>query len=118
MLHYSQDPPGHGYSLNLGNAVEALAPPDYHSISPDEYRGFLRASYRRSARPFLDLARRARAHDLTLVSHDRPDLVAVLWEAVVAVGRRHNLNVAGQWVPSKPKSTRGEYVPPAHSPSL
>ena len=55
---------------------------------PEEYLGYLRASYRRdprTPRPFLQLVHHARQQGLTLISSDRPDLVEVLSAALVRV---------------------------------
>ena len=78
MLFYAKDPPSAGYALNLANACAGLVPPDYHGTLPEEYVGFLRTSFKKHPRPFVDLVRKARAEDLTLVSMDRMDLVEVL----------------------------------------
>ena len=81
--------------LNLANAPDGLAPPDYQTMSPEEYLGFLRASYTRDPRPFVRLARDARDHDLTLVSVDRPDLVQVLYTALIGIAARHRWDIDG-----------------------
>ena len=111
MLFCSQEPPSDGYALNLGNAPGGLAPPDFHSITPEEYLGYLRARYRANPRPFVDEARLARERKSTDCSTDRPDLVAVLYDAVVKVARAKGWDIAGGYVESTPKDRSGRYVP-------
>lgn len=81
--------------LNLANAPEGLAPPDYHGMSPEEYLGYLRAAYRTNPRPFLRLVRDARDRGLTLVSVDRPDLVQALYGGLVGVAARRGWDIGG-----------------------
>jgi hypothetical protein len=91
VLYYSQDPPPSGYCLNLANVERALAPRRFHFDTPEEYREQLRAAYRSDPRPFIALAREAVAKQLTLCSIDRPDLVVVLWQAIVGVAAARNI---------------------------
>ena len=112
MLYCSQDPPGEGRALNLSNAPAGLAPPDFHGMSPEEYRGDLRALYRANPRPFVDLARLAHEGKSTYCSKDRPDLVAVLYDAIVGVAQSQGWDIAGGYVESAPKDLSGRYVPP------
>ena len=67
MLFHSASPGPEGWVLYLANAPDGLAPSDYQTMSPEEYLGSLRATYRTNPRPFLRLVREARDHDLTLV---------------------------------------------------
>lgn len=115
-LFWSGDPPSEGFALNLGNADPRLAPPDYHTITPEEYLGYLRARWREDPRPFVELAWRAATEDLTLCSGDRPDLVPVLWRAIVGVAAMRGIGrgvqgVAGGQRPARPKDLSGRYVP-------
>ena len=95
MLFYSASPGPEGWVLNLANAPDGLAPPAYQTMSPQEYLGYLRATYRANPRPFLRLVRDARDRGLTLVSTDRPDLVKVLYTALVGVAARHRWDIDG-----------------------
>lgn len=108
MLFWSRDPQT-GMNLNLGNSGFW---PENHAADADEYLGWLRARYRRDARPFVELARDARERDLTLFSVDRADLVEVLYRAICAVAATHGWSIAGGHVESAPMDSSGRYVPP------
>ena len=56
-------------------------------MGADEYRGYLRAHWRQEPERFVELARRAAVHDVTLVGPE--PFIRVLHAAVVAVGERH-----------------------------
>lgn len=111
VLYYSSDPPSGGFALNLGNADPALAPPDLHGSTPEEYLGHLRAAHRRDPRPFVALAREARAKELTLYSLNRPDLATVLYRAIVAVAAQRGWAIDGGYIAPRPKDVSGRYVP-------
>ena len=78
-----------------------LYPPEM-GMGADEYRGYLRARWRQERERFVELARRAAVHDLTIVG-PRP-FVEVLHAAVVAVAKREGWNIGGG---------RAEVGPPA-----
>lgn len=112
MLYYSAEAPTSGFGLNLANAGD-LAPPDL-AMDPDEYRGYLRARWRENPRPFIDLARRAAAGTMTIVSSDRPDLAAVLWNAIVGVAAVRKIGsgphgIAGGRIAPTPVNVSGRY---------
>jgi hypothetical protein len=111
MLFHAVDPPSAGYALNLANVHEGLQPPGYHQVRPEEYLGFLRASYKRDPRPFIELAEHARAEHLTLCSADRPDLVAVLYAALIAVAARRGYEISGGQIAPASQGLSGKYVP-------
>lgn len=108
MLFSSADPPSSGYGLNLGNAD--LQPPEFHSITPEEYLGYLRAQYKRSPERFVELAKHANEDQVTLYSVDRPDLVAVLYHAIVNTAKRHGWEIAGGRLPPGPKRLNSLYA--------
>ncbi len=85
---------GEGYILELANAPGGLAPLDYE-LDADEYRGFLRAAYRRNPDAFVSLAADATRRDLTLTARDRPDLARTLYLAIVGVAEQRGWKIAG-----------------------
>ena len=86
MLFYSAGPVD---GPSIGLASTGLYPPG-EAITADEYRGYLRACWRRDPRPFVELARMGAEGDLTLVGPIT--YVSVLHDALIKVaaanGRR------------------------------
>ena len=111
MLRYSRSPGGAGFGLNLANAPGGLAPPDLHGMLAEEYRGYLRALYRRKPGLFLEQARFARDQGCTLSSVDRPDLAEVLYDALVKVAALKGWDIAGGELSASEPDKSGRYVP-------
>ena len=109
MLRYA-DAPQEGSCWNLSNSP--FWPPEHWTLDADAYRDWLRRLYLSEPRVFLDFVRQVRERDVTLITGVRPDLLPVLYEAVVAVAASRGWSIAGGRIASAPPSNvTGRYRP-------
>ena len=101
MLYRTEGRPTGAYAALLESP---FAPPG--EMLPEEYRGYLRAVYRRDPALFYSWARWAHERDLTLTGPGA--LVEVLYDALVKVGLVNGWNVATEReAVARPEATAG-----------
>src|SRR5687768_3536012 len=95
MLYHSALPSWGPADRRIDLRESPFAPPDWE-MSPDEYRGFLRARYKQAKEPFISQASEGRGDArLTIRSPERPDLAEVLYDALLRVGASMGWQIAG-----------------------
>ena len=98
MLYHSPIPlPGRHVDLR----DSPFAPPE--PMGEDEYRGYLRALYKRKPSLFLNWASHCRFRDQTLTGP--PELLPILYDALTKVAQSQSWNIAGDSHPSAPSIT-------------
>lgn len=109
MLYWSR---GSQPGSNLDIGAAPFWPPAAHEYDAESYREWLRRQWRADPAPFVRLARRASAQDLTLLSSTRPDLLVVAYDAVVRVALRYGWDIDGGEIAAAPPSGAGTWRSP------